>query len=63
MILGADPSVWAVFTPQEAERLKHTHPHIKTAMVKGASHGMLGEVLYRDVVVQAAIGNADMINV
>jgi len=58
IILGADPSVWAVFTPEEADRLKNTHPHIKTVMVKGASHGMVGEVLYRDVIVRAAIGNA-----
>jgi hypothetical protein len=54
-ILEADPLRDAFFTPVEAEEIKRTHPHVKTKLVKGAAHGMIWEVLHRDVVIQEAL--------
>lgn len=54
-ILCADPSVWALITPLDVATLKRDRPYIKTKVVKGASHRMLQEVAYRDVIVEEAL--------
>ncbi|KIM80189.1 hypothetical protein PILCRDRAFT_822708 [Piloderma croceum F 1598] len=51
VILGADPSLRGLFTPDEAEALGRTHPHIKTKIVKGASHLMFQDIPAKDLVV------------
>jgi len=51
VILGADPSLGGLFAPDEAEALGRTHPHIKTRIVKGASHLMFQDIPAKDIVV------------
>jgi hypothetical protein len=52
VILGADPSLGGLFAPDEAEALSRTHPHIKTRIVKGASHLMFQDIPAKDIVVR-----------
>ena len=56
VILGADPSLRGLFTPDEAEALGRTHPHIKTRIVKGASHLMFQDNPTKDIVVGEILG-------
>jgi hypothetical protein len=51
VILGADPSLGGLFAPDEAEALGRTHSHIKTRIVKGASHLMFQDIPAKDIVV------------
>jgi len=58
VILGADPSLGGLFTPDEADALSRTHPHIKTRIVTGASHLMFQDIPVKDRVVDEILGHA-----
>jgi hypothetical protein len=60
IILAADPSVFAVFSQEQAAELKRSHPHIKTRLVKGAGHDIYIEIGHRDVIVEAALEAASV---
>jgi pimeloyl-ACP methyl ester carboxylesterase len=53
VILGADPAVSAMFTPQLAARMQSHGTHIRYSMVSGTSHGVHRE--RADIVVEAAV--------
>lgn len=53
IILGADPTLGATFTPAEALALASSHPKIKTAFVSGASHSIHRE--FPDVLVSVVL--------
>ena len=58
VIIGADLALGGIFTPDEAEVLGRTHPHIKTKFITGASHLMFQDIPVKDLVVDEILGRA-----
>jgi hypothetical protein len=56
VILGGDPSLGGLFTPDEADSLSRTHPYIRTRIFKGASHHMFQDIPVKDLVIEEIWG-------